>query len=315
MQSFVFLCFSIILIFISSCSSYKYEEELVETYYNLGNAYSDLGQMDQSAAAFVRALEIDPSFPSAAYNLGIVQIQSGNYNDGIYVLKDLMRNEPDNIIIMKVLAWGYFKRGDLSRAIEVYEKILKIDFFNEDALNNITVLMINSEMYEKAYPYLVQLEKLGVSDSNVLYNMGITERELGKSSGLKWFDLAYEKEPDLEKNIPALIDALTLKHEYERIPGLYDSLLSLNSSPDLIFDKAFILLTVIEDYDLGIPALEMALQNGFDNLERIEELKTYDDLLDRDKILAVFIENPPKETDESVGDTGIIMTDDPVVPD
>ena len=303
------------MIVISSCSSYKYEEELVEAYYNLGNAYSNLGQMDQSAAAFVRALEIDPSFPSAAYNLGIVQIQSGNYNDGIYVLKNLIRNEPNNIIIMKVLAWGYYKSGKLSQAIDVYEKILNIDFFNEDALNNITVLMINSEMYEKAYPYLVQLEKLGVSDSNILYNMGITERELGKSSGLEWFDLAYEKEPDLEKNLLALIDTLTLKHDYERIPGLYDSLISLNSSSDLIFDKAFILLTVIEDYDLGIPALEMALQNGFNNLERIEELKTHDDLLDRDKILAVFIENPPKEIDESSDNTGMIIIDDPVIPE
>ena len=111
-----------------------------------------------------------------------------------------------------------------------------------------------------------------------------------------------------------LIEALTLKHNYERIPGLYDSLISINSSADLIFDKAFILLTVIEDYDLGIPALELALQNGYNNFERIEELKTYDDLLDRDKILAVFIENPPKEVDETSENTGIII-DDPVIPD
>ncbi len=55
------------------------------------------------------------------------------------------------------------------------------------------------------------------------------------------------------------------------------------------------MLTVIEDYNLGIKTLEKALQNGYNDLERIEELKLYPDLLDRDEILSVFIDYPPIE--------------------
>jgi len=299
------------LLVLSSCSSFGYKDELVGAYYNLGNAYSDLGNFEQSSAAFVRALQIDPSFPSASYNLGIVQIQSGNFSEGIDVLRDLLQKEPDNIIIMKVLAWGYYKNGELSKAIGVYEKILQIDFYNTDALNNITILMVNLKMYEKAYPYLVQLEAIGDVDSNLYYNIGITERELGKSSGLEWFELAYEKDVNLEKNLFALIEALTIEKDFERIVELYDVLIGINSDPELIFNKAFILLTAIEDYDLGIPALESALKNGYKNTERIEELKSYSDLLDRDKILSVFINYPPLDNIETNDEAGVILIEDP----
>lgn len=308
----IFLIIAFGLLFLSSCTSFGYKEELIRTYYNLGNAYSDLGDYKQSSAAFVRALEIDPSFPSAAYNLGIVHIQSGNYSEGIDVLRNLLQKEPDNIILMKVLAWGYYKNGELFKSIEIYEKIIQIDFSNTDALKNITILMMNLQMYERAYPYLVQLETIGDVESIIYYNIGVSERELGISSGLKWFNLAYEKDKNMEKNLYALIDALLIEKDFKRIVELYNSLIAINSDPELVFNKAFILLTEIEDYELGIPALETALKNGYNNPERIEELKSFNDLLDRDKILSVFINNPPLDNFETNDEEEIILIDDPV---
>lgn len=304
-----------LLVLISSCSTLKYEDELVEAYYNLGNAYSDLGKPEQSSAAFVRALQIDPSFPSAAYNLGIVEIQSGNYKNGIRVLRDLLEIEPENILVLKVLAWGYFKNDDLVGAIDIYDSILQIDPNNVDALNNITILMMNMQMYEKVYPYLVQMETIGVEDSNILYSLGVTERELEISSGLKWFESAFKKEKTLEKNLIALIEVLTIEKDFDRVVELYDILLSINTDPEIYFDKAFILLTAIEDYELGIPDLETALKNGFADLERIDELKFYEDLLDRDKIMSVFIDYPPKESGVVVEEIESVPSGEPPVPD
>lgn len=288
----VFIYSGILLFFLSSCSSFHYKEELVEAYYNLGNAYSDLGMLDDSAAVFTRALQIDPSFPSAAYNLGIVHIRSGNYKRGIDVLHDLLKSDPENTVVMKILAWGYFKKGDIPQAIEVYESILKIDSYNNDVLNNITILMMQDHMYEKAYQYLVKLESIGDASSNTLYNLGIAERELGLSSGIEWFEFAHEKDKTKKEVLLALIDALKIERSYNRVIGFYDVLVELDPDPVLLFDKAFILLTAIEDYELGIPALEKALQDGFSDVERIDELKSYPDLLDKDRILSVFISYP-----------------------
>ncbi len=280
------------MILLSSCSSFGYKEELVEAYYNLGNAYSDLGMLDDSAAVFTRALQIDPSFPSAAYNLGIVHIQSGSYKQGIAVLTDLLKKNPENILVMKILAWGYFKEGDIHKAIETYKSILKIDSYNRDVLNNITILMIHDSLYEEVYPYLVKLESIGDASSNTLYNLGIAERELGISSGAVWFEAAYEKDKTVKEFLTALIDALKTERRYSRVIEYYDILLEMDPNPEFLFDKAFILLTAIEDYNLGIPALEEAMKGGFSDSERIDELKFYPDLLDVDRILSIFISYP-----------------------
>ena len=298
MRSNILLYFTILLIILSSCASAAHEEELVEAYYNLGNAYSELGKLDQSSAAFVRALQIDPSFPSAAYNLGLVQIQSEDYQDGIKVLENLLKNDPENILILKVLAWGYYRNNSISRAIEVYEYVLTIDPYNEDVLNNITIFMLSSNLNKEAYPFLVKLEKMGVETASNYYNLGLTERELEISSGLIWFEKAFDKEPKMEKNVIAFIEALKTELDYERVVELYDILLSIKPEPAVYFDKAFVLLTAIEDYEKGLPALEIALQKGFNDTEKIDELKNYNDLLDKDKIWGVFIDYPPKESED-----------------
>ena len=95
----------------------------------------------------------------------------------------------------------------------------------------------------------------------------------------------------------ALIEALKDVRNYIRAIEIYDSLIALNPDPDYIFDKAFILLTAIEDYSLGIPALELALQEGFSDTERLSSLSDYPDLLDKDRILSVIISYPIEESE------------------
>ncbi len=271
--------------------------------------------LDDSASVFIRALQIDPSFPSAAYNLGIVHIQSGAYKQGLDVLNDLLKRNPENTVVMKILAWGYYKKGDIHQAIEVYDSILGIDSYNMDVLNNITILMIHDAMYKEAYPYLVRLESIEDVNSNTLYNLGIAERELSLSSGAMWFESAYNNDKSVKEYLIALIDALKIERSYSSVIEYYDALLEMNPNPVLFFDKAFILLTAIEDYSLGIPALEKAMEGGFSDLERIDELKSYPDLLDRDRILSVFIsypiQSPAIPEQESLGESEVTLPDDP----
>ncbi len=199
---------------------------------------------------------------------------------------------------MKILAWGYFKKGDISNAIEIYESILKIDSYNIDVLNNITILMIHEEMYKEAYKYLIQLESIGDIDGKTLFNLGTAERELDISSGVKWFESAHNKDKAEKKYLVALIDALKTEHNYSQVIEFYNVLIDMDPDPELLFEKAFVLLTAIEDYDLGIPALEKSMKDGFSDSERIDELRSYPDLLDRDRIFSVLI-NSTQEASES----------------
>ncbi len=285
----------------ASCASGPYREELVETYYNLGNAYSDLGNLKDSAAAYSRAVQLDPSFPNASYNLGIVYIQTGDYKRGIKVLRGLMDQEPENIQIMKVLAWGLFKSGDIPGAVEIYRQILEIDSYNSDALKNITILLMDLNLFEDAYDYLLQIEALGSEDALIYFYLGSAERELAISTGLKWFDMAFKYNPSSEEYMEALVEALEDERDYGRAVEVYESLTAVNPDPLFLFNEAFILLTALEDYNKGLSVLSDALDKGFSDMERIEELKTFPDLLDRESILEVFMTHPLQTPEGSPG--------------
>ncbi|HOV64743.1 MAG TPA: hypothetical protein PLG43_12790, partial [Spirochaetia bacterium] len=76
----------------------------------------------------------------------------------------------------------------------------------------------------------------------------------------------------------------------------------LSIKPDdaaALFEKAFILLTAIEDREKGLSALTASLKAGFHDAERIKALTEYPDLLYSDDIQKIILQYeqpvPPTE--------------------
>ena len=57
--------------------------DMVFAQYNIGNVYVQLHEYDLACQAYTRALEIDPRFPDAYYNRGIVRLLDGHTDDGL----------------------------------------------------------------------------------------------------------------------------------------------------------------------------------------------------------------------------------------
>lgn len=177
----------------------------------------------------------------------------------------------------------------------MYREILKADSLNADALYNISVLLSKDGEYREAYPYMLELDKLEEADGYIYLQAGLAEKQLGMSNGLIWFEKAAGEKPDDVEILAYLAEAYTDKKDYSSAVETYSRILSVKSSGDILYKKAFIQLVYIEDYDKGLKTLKAALKEGVSENIDISELTDYPDLLYRSRILDVIEENKKKD--------------------
>ncbi|MEM6735709.1 MAG: tetratricopeptide repeat protein [Bacteroidota bacterium] len=65
-----------------------------EAHYNLGNVYSELGNLDLAKIHYEISAEIEPDYPNSFYNLGLVLISMKRYQDAIECINKYIRLAP-----------------------------------------------------------------------------------------------------------------------------------------------------------------------------------------------------------------------------
>ena len=85
----VFLLFAAALLLVG-CVTSRRDHEVATDYYDLGNAYVELGKYDKAIAEFQAALTIDPGFVKADYNLALAYAHAKRTDDAVAILKRLL---------------------------------------------------------------------------------------------------------------------------------------------------------------------------------------------------------------------------------
>lgn len=67
-----------------------------EAHYNLGNVYSDIGNLALAKIHYELSTAIEPTYPNGFYNLGLVLISMENYEEAIDRLHTYMKLMPDS---------------------------------------------------------------------------------------------------------------------------------------------------------------------------------------------------------------------------
>jgi type IV pilus biogenesis/stability protein PilW len=110
----------------------KYNPEDAGVHYALGWAYSAKSLFPQALESYREALRLDPKYTDARNAIGAIHLETGQWDAAIAefepVLKDLLYPTPYYVI--NNIGWAYYKKGDLRRAIESFQKAvsLKPDF-------------------------------------------------------------------------------------------------------------------------------------------------------------------------------------------
>ena len=109
----------------------------VESCYNLGNALVQKGQADEAIAWCQRALEIKPDSLEAHGNLGNALFQKGRLDDAITQYQEVLQILPGSAKACCNLGNALLQKGCLDAAIAAYRRALGMDPGYADARNNL----------------------------------------------------------------------------------------------------------------------------------------------------------------------------------
>ena len=115
--------------------------EFSEAYYNLGLSYERLGEYKDSIKYLNEALKLSPDNANAYYALGYVYYQKKKYKQAVKAFEQAARLKPDNPFTYSKLGYTYLAWGKVGRAREQYQmlKTLNNELADElyDAINRV----------------------------------------------------------------------------------------------------------------------------------------------------------------------------------
>jgi tetratricopeptide (TPR) repeat protein len=122
-------------------------------WFNLGGAAMN-EKPDEAQRAFARAIELQPKFPEAWYDLGIIEAKAGNIGKAYEDYQRAVRDGPDYWPAWNNLGNVVFAMGERDRAIDILETTLRLNPDYWPAQYNIAVAEYSGGRYNEAIPRL-----------------------------------------------------------------------------------------------------------------------------------------------------------------
>lgn len=263
----------IVLLF-AGCATWIRGSELAREYFNIGNAYYDLGRFERAADYYQRALALDASLTPAGYNLARVYLRERRYTEAQEVLRELLRRDPDSLVLRETLAYAHYLAGDIERATVMYEEILALSPYSVNALYNLARIAEEQDDPDSALEYYRDAVAVSESDAELLYRYG---RLLAAHGEPDRAVAILERFLDSRAADPAQLvevgDIFRRERYYSQARQAYEAVSAdAEVHPRALFGKAATYLLGIQDAEEGMRLLEQAFQSGFSDVDEVEQL-------------------------------------------
>jgi len=293
-----------VVLLLASCVTGVSPREAAKAYYDLGNAYAQLGDQNKASAAYLRALQLDSSLFQASYNLARAYIESDQYAKATSLLDGLLKKDPHNTITLETLGYAAYRQGKLEIALDYYRRVLEIAPAEKNALYNVALILEKQGKNEEALVTFKRLYAVS-SDPTVLSHMGMLDIALGDlPDGIHNLEAYRQEKGDNFDVLVALGRAYQKEQQFDRAISAYDAAIALKpTAADVLFDKATVLLTAIDEGKEGLKILHAAIEAGFSDKVKAKALASNPNLVEADQVRLMLsdsrlitVEKPPEAT-------------------
>ncbi len=259
-------------------------------WYELGNAWYDLGKWERAGAAYANAIKLDPELKAASFNMVRALAETGAYGEALATADRLLEEDPGNVRVLAAKAFVLHKQGEDEAALAIYEELLLVEPYAADAVYNAALLRAALGQGEKA---LTDLERLVAAKPEDTEALALFARLLADAERRDEATAAFERLVALGK-----ADAAAL----ERLAGLYEKAREYDKAIETLvaasgtapgrasawFALARLRLAEAEDGKGGLEALAKALEAGFSDRAAAAALEAEPVLAEREAVAAAL---------------------------
>ncbi|UPA16396.1 tetratricopeptide repeat protein [Borrelia coriaceae] len=151
--------------FVLSCKTLAKDYSAISNeYYKLAKLNEELGNNKASVALYEQAIKFNSDVSDAStYNFVLAYINLKKYDDAESKLESLLKNDPDNILLINLKAYLYFRKDNLEEALKFYLRTLELAPANQEALFNIFYIYYLKKDMESAKKYILKYKELKYS--------------------------------------------------------------------------------------------------------------------------------------------------------
>lgn len=139
---------------------------------NLGNSYSDVGNMESAQQAFELAVEINPTLSESHANLGNVYLKKGQVAQAIREYQAALNINPNDPKTHNNLGNAYMQQGSLGYAIAEYRQSIGLDPNFVDGYKNLALVYSKQKRYGLAVSELKKPISMGLADAGCYAQLG-----------------------------------------------------------------------------------------------------------------------------------------------
>ena len=225
----------------------------------LGQGLQARGEMVEAKRWYQRALEIDPTYQLARYNLATAVEAEGDLAGAKHLYSLVTSAEPDNVPALYNLAALLQVDGELNEAILAYLDVITLEPTHARAHNNLGNALVEAGRPSGALPYYLRSLALDPDQADAHNNLGNLYSNLGQpDSAIPHFRLAVVIDPS--HSLAHFNYGRALVERGDMADGIEQLRLSVSIEPDWYIGWATLAWTLATNADASVRNPSQAIE-------------------------------------------------------
>ncbi len=233
-------------------------------WYNLGQAYSCIGEYENALAAYEYSFLIQPTFELGYKDCADLAFQMCRYRFALKVYLDALENIGPDSELFACIGECYFKLKEFRLARLNFRKSNRLDPYNDEVHYYLGLCFAAEHKYDIALQHYYKALK--IEDGREEY-FAATAEAFYKQGDVDKADYYYKKAVDLGGDIPEIwlsyIKFLYEMEEFDRAMDVLEEADEYTYSSDLLYYKVLVLIALNEKEE-ACEVLKEALSEDYD---------------------------------------------------